>query len=198
MPNSMTGMGKAAWKGEGFSAEVELKTVNNRFLVVKSHLPDILQAFEPRIQQILRRKLVRGTVDLFIRIKKDRTLKAQSRVNREALDLLVGEVMKRIRAREMLAPQVQPELLLGLPGCGRAGRAGDQVHRKDLRLRGHRVGRGPRTPHEDARRRGEAPDPRPSKRDVEMSSVTSSGSPRPRRATARSGASVSRRVSPNS
>ena len=49
MPCSMTGMGKAVHRGKECSIEVEVKSVNNRYLVIKNHFSDSLMKIEPRL-----------------------------------------------------------------------------------------------------------------------------------------------------
>jgi uncharacterized protein (TIGR00255 family) len=93
---------------------VEIKSLNNRYLVIKSRLPEGLARFEPRIQEVLRKGIRRGSVDLSIRTR--RTGQSQpNRINREVLDGYI-EAVKRIRKKERLGGEVVPEHLLGLPG----------------------------------------------------------------------------------
>lgn len=62
MLKSMTGFGIAEYKDTERSLRVELRSVNNRFLKIDSRLPDILQAFESKIEHSIREKINRGTV----------------------------------------------------------------------------------------------------------------------------------------
>jgi len=116
MPYSMTGMGKTAQKGADFSVVVELKTVNNRYLTIKNHLPDLLQQFEPILQDIIRKKINRGTVDVRINIKRDAKRRSVSnRINKDILDHYITAV-KKVRKSEGSSESLYPELLLSLPG----------------------------------------------------------------------------------
>ncbi len=114
MPFSMTGMGKAHRRSPGFFIQVELKSVNNRYLAIKCRLPEELQGREQRLQEIVRRHIVRGTVDLTVKIQQD-VSGPVSRINKDRLNSLI-EVVKRIRRKEGIEEPVVPELLLGLPG----------------------------------------------------------------------------------
>jgi len=65
----MTGYGKSVASVNGFSFEVELKSVNNRFLEVSAKLPGSLFSKEFEIKELLRSKLKRGKVSLSISVK---------------------------------------------------------------------------------------------------------------------------------
>jgi uncharacterized protein (TIGR00255 family) len=110
----MTGMGKAHRRRPGISIEVELRSVNNKFLVIRSHLQDALLPAEQRLHDLIRKQLKRGTVDLFVKMKTD-GVSQSSRINRKVLDAYL-EAVKRSRKRHHLEGAAVPELLLGLPG----------------------------------------------------------------------------------
>lgn len=66
---SMTGYGKSVASFNGFSYEVELKSVNNRFLEVSTKLPGSLFAKEFEIKELIRSKIKRGKISLSISVK---------------------------------------------------------------------------------------------------------------------------------
>lgn len=107
-------MGKAHRRSPGISIEVELRSVNNKFLVIRNHLQDALLPAEQRLHELVRKQLKRGTVDLFVKMKTDGAPQS-SRINRKVLDTYL-EAVKRSRKRHHLEGAVVPELLLGLPG----------------------------------------------------------------------------------
>lgn len=63
---SMTGFGKAAGSSNGLFFEVEIKSVNSRFLEVGMRLPASLQSREFEIREFLREKIKRGKISLYI------------------------------------------------------------------------------------------------------------------------------------
>lgn len=63
---SMTGFGKGEYRENGIDLTVELKTVNNRFLDISVKSPRIFAAFEESVRALVREKLSRGHVDVFI------------------------------------------------------------------------------------------------------------------------------------
>jgi uncharacterized protein (TIGR00255 family) len=107
-------MGKATCRGDGISIEVEIRSVNNRYLLVKSHIPESFMQYEQRFQRVIRKRVKRGTVDLFIRVKRDSKDSAY-RVNKEVLAGYLN-TLAEIRKKKKLPGEITPELLSGLPG----------------------------------------------------------------------------------
>jgi uncharacterized protein (TIGR00255 family) len=64
--NSMTGFGRAALSDRGLDLEVEIRSVNHRFLLVKQGLPEGLSRFEAEIEQAVRGALSRGSVSVAV------------------------------------------------------------------------------------------------------------------------------------
>ncbi len=67
--NSMTGYGRASRRDRQCDIEVELRSVNHRFLALKQSLPDGLTRHEPEIEQRVRARLERGSLNLTVSIK---------------------------------------------------------------------------------------------------------------------------------
>ncbi|MBQ5790212.1 MAG: YicC family protein [Thermoguttaceae bacterium] len=68
---SMTGFGAASTCENGFVISTEIKAVNNRFLKTSMRLPDGFAALESKIEERLRTKLARGSVNFSLRLEKD-------------------------------------------------------------------------------------------------------------------------------
>jgi uncharacterized protein (TIGR00255 family) len=66
----MTGFGRGSASGENFSVNVELKTVNNRFLDVNLRLSGELQQLESRLKHLIGERLSRGRVEVNIQYDK--------------------------------------------------------------------------------------------------------------------------------
>lgn len=62
----MTGYGRGEYKADGIEINVEIKTVNNRYLDVSVKSPRIFAAIEEDIRGIIREKLTRGHADVYI------------------------------------------------------------------------------------------------------------------------------------
>ena len=69
MIKSMTGYGAAEEILNGRNIRVEIKSVNSRFLDLSIYLPSFLNPLEARISKLVTEKIVRGKIDLTIRVK---------------------------------------------------------------------------------------------------------------------------------
>ena len=69
---SMTGYGKGEYKKDGLELVVEMKTVNNRYLDVSVKAPRVFTAYDDVIRSIIREKITRGHVDVFVSVKDNR------------------------------------------------------------------------------------------------------------------------------
>lgn len=67
--NSMTGYGFKEVVVDGTQVSVEIKSVNSRFLDLSVSLPPFLNPLEQRIRQTVSDRIVRGKVDLSIRVR---------------------------------------------------------------------------------------------------------------------------------
>jgi uncharacterized protein (TIGR00255 family) len=68
MARSMTGFGRAQYSDKRYAAEVEIRSLNNRFLKVRVHAPASISIIEAEVEDFLRSKLSRGAVDVWIRV----------------------------------------------------------------------------------------------------------------------------------
>lgn len=62
----MTGYGMALLKSEDYMTKVEVKSVNSRYLELNLRVPKDFMAIEDKIRQIIKSKLKRGKVDLYL------------------------------------------------------------------------------------------------------------------------------------
>lgn len=67
--NSMTGYGFKETVVSNTQISVEMKSVNNRFLDLNINIPSFLNPIESKLRKLVSEKIVRGKVDLTIRIK---------------------------------------------------------------------------------------------------------------------------------
>ena len=66
---SMTGYGWIDTQNESVQMSVELKSYNNRYLDINVNLPSFMSPLEPELRAYLKEKIVRGRVELYIRVK---------------------------------------------------------------------------------------------------------------------------------
>ena len=69
---SMTGFGASEFRSEDFELSVIIKSVNNKFLDIKSSLPEEFYQFENKINQLIEKYIKRGTVYLKIFFTKNK------------------------------------------------------------------------------------------------------------------------------
>jgi uncharacterized protein (TIGR00255 family) len=118
---SMTGFGRGAVQGEGFTAAVDLKTVNNRFLDVHLRASAELSGVEALFRRRIGERLSRGRVDVNITL--DRTGEVAYEVNRP----LVAGFIQAMRAMQQefgLSGEPDINVLARLPGAMQAARDG--------------------------------------------------------------------------
>ena len=70
MPQSMTGFANQTHTVGDWNLSIECKSVNSRFLDLTLKLPDILKQSEPQFRKIVSDKIIRGKVELTIRLER--------------------------------------------------------------------------------------------------------------------------------
>jgi len=65
---SMTGFGKAIQESKEYQIEVEVKSVNHRFLDIQLHLPRELSQYETLVRQWVNNTIQRGCVEVWIQL----------------------------------------------------------------------------------------------------------------------------------
>ncbi len=60
MLNSMTGYGRSEKQNGIFACKAEVRSVNNRFIEVKTRLPKFLSALELPLKKLIKSKCARG------------------------------------------------------------------------------------------------------------------------------------------
>ena len=70
MPASMTGFGRASHDGPKLRVDVEVRSVNHRFLKLVVKAPREIESLEPAIEEAVRRRASRGAIDVSVRIER--------------------------------------------------------------------------------------------------------------------------------
>lgn len=89
---SMTGYGQAAQANDAYELNIELKSVNNRFLDLQIRMPKELNPFESLIRKIAKEKIQRGRVEVFINLTPLKSGNKQVLVDWPLLQQLVTEL----------------------------------------------------------------------------------------------------------
>jgi len=113
----MTGYGEVNRHAGGIDYAVEIRTLNNRYFKASIRLPDELASLEARIEQQLRAKIARGSVNFSLRIKVPHAADMY-RVNDGAMEAYLEhlETLHQRFSRKGHAMNVDLTALLGLPG----------------------------------------------------------------------------------
>ena len=103
MLSSMTGYGRSQVSKKGISVTVELRSVNNRFLEVTARLPRSMSLRENEIKELVRRKAIRGKVNLLVSIERENGGDIPLKINAAAARgyyKLLNELRKTVRLKE--------------------------------------------------------------------------------------------------
>lgn len=111
---SMTGFGSSNVRSEGLTVLTELKTVNNRYLKVSLRMTDGFGVLESKVEGIIREKISRGTVSVWVRINRDVSM-FLPQLNRPLL-VSYFEQVKEIGAELGLEPPRDLDRFLALQG----------------------------------------------------------------------------------
>lgn len=77
MIKSMTGYGKINFVDENLNLDIEIKTINSRYLDLNIKMPNQFNYLENKIQKLIKKYIKRGRVDVYIRSKKQYIGKAE-------------------------------------------------------------------------------------------------------------------------
>ena len=104
MIQSMTGFGKASAEKNGVTADIEVKSVNSRFLEIYLKLPSVLSDKEYEFREILRSKIKRGKINVIVQFKRNGNNDI-SKINKAGLQnyiTLVKEIKKTAKLKDDL------------------------------------------------------------------------------------------------
>ena len=119
---SMTGFGRGTAQGDGFSAAVDLKTVNNRFLDIHLRTSTDISAVEAAVRRRIGRGAdERGRVDVNISV--ERTSEVSYELNRPLIAGFI-QVMRDMQREYGLAGEPDVNVLARLPGAMQVSRSG--------------------------------------------------------------------------
>lgn len=111
MINSMTGYGKGAAGNKKLSVEVELKSVNNRFLDISLKSPAALQNKEYEIRELLKSKIKRGKLSVSIQLKKNGAEEEGLQVDKEKVREYL-KLLRELKKTAKLTEKIKIEHLL--------------------------------------------------------------------------------------
>lgn len=110
---SMTGFARADGSSGGLIWHWEVRSVNGRGLDVRLRVPPGMESLEPRVRELLAKRVTRGSVSVNLSVKRT-SGQAQIQLNETALRQVL-EAVERLRQSVAVAPP-SAEALLGIKG----------------------------------------------------------------------------------
>ncbi len=104
MITSMTGFGKGIYAVEGFEAQVEIRSVNHRFLDISMRLPKNFETREGDLRELVKKFISRGRININVTLKEEQGNQLGLRVNEETVQAYKALLDHLRRAAGIKAP----------------------------------------------------------------------------------------------
>jgi uncharacterized protein (TIGR00255 family) len=108
---SMTGFGKGSAGNSRLSAEVEIKSVNSRYLDISLKLSSTLSNKEYEIRELIKSKVKRGKLAVIIQIKSSGLIEGETAIDKERLNNFLS-LLKEIKKTAKLTEKIKLEHLI--------------------------------------------------------------------------------------
>ena len=106
MIKSMTGFGKYSASFENREYQIEIKSVNHRYLDISIKMPRTISYLEEDIKNCISKKLKRGKVDVFITFENNSSEGKNIKINTEIAKLYIDE-LKRLAEEENINSNIE-------------------------------------------------------------------------------------------
>ena len=93
---SMTGFGKETFLNDTYQIDVEIKSVNQRFLDIQLRMPKEVNPHEMAIRQLVKETLQRGRIEAYINIKQTSSGNKEVLVHWNLIHQLMGEIKQEL------------------------------------------------------------------------------------------------------
>ena len=111
MISSMTGYGKGVAENSNFSVELEIKSVNSRFLDIYLKLPSSLMNREYEIREMIKGKVSRGKLSVILTLKNKAVTNGVSTIDKDKLKAYLA-VIKEVKKISRITEKIKLEHLL--------------------------------------------------------------------------------------
>ncbi len=111
MISSMTGYGKGVAENDNFLVEIEVKSVNSRFLDIYLKLPNSLMNREYEIREIIKSKVSRGKLSVILNLKNTAVSNGIASIDKDKLKVYLA-VLKEIKKVSKITEKLKLEHLL--------------------------------------------------------------------------------------
>lgn len=106
MIKSMTGYGKSTLCENSRNYQLEIKSVNHRYLDISVKMPRTLSYLEENIKKAISKKVKRGKIDVFITFENNSTEGRTIKINDEIASIYIGE-LRRLAKKENLLDNIE-------------------------------------------------------------------------------------------
>lgn len=103
MIKSMTGYGKANLSQKEREYQVEIKSLNHRYLDISIKMPRVLSYLEEEVKKEISAKVKRGKIDVFITFENNSTEGKEIRINTEIAKIYIDELKKLAKQEDISA-----------------------------------------------------------------------------------------------
>lgn len=106
MIKSMTGYGKGTLQVENREYQVEIKSVNHRYLDISVKMPRVLSYLEEDIKKQISEKIKRGKVDVFITFENNSQEGKNIQINKEIAKMYINQ-LKELALEENISSNIE-------------------------------------------------------------------------------------------
>jgi uncharacterized protein (TIGR00255 family) len=111
MISSMTGYGKGVAENSNYTVELEVKSVNSRFLDIYLKLPNALMNREYEIREVIKGKVSRGKLSVILTLKNTGVSNGVPAIDKEKLKAYLA-VLKEVKKLTKITEKIKLEHLL--------------------------------------------------------------------------------------
>lgn len=108
---SMTGYGRASAGNKKFVVDVEIKSINSRYLELYLKLPQLLQSKEYELREMIKSKIKRGKLSVVILLKKNGIAESEISLDEEKLKNYIS-LLKQVKKAAKVSDKIKLEHLL--------------------------------------------------------------------------------------
>ena len=114
MIKSMTGYGKASLIEKQREYQIEIKSVNHRYLDISVKMPKILSYLEEEVKKEIATKIKRGKIDVFITFQDNSSEGKEIKINTEIAKIYIQE-LKQLAEKEKISSNIEVTEISKLP-----------------------------------------------------------------------------------
>ncbi len=106
MIKSMTGYGKGSISENSRNYQIEIKSVNHRYLDISVKMPRTLSYLEEDIKKLISEKVKRGKIDVFITFENNSAEGKDIKINTEIAKIYINE-LKKLAEQEKISSNIE-------------------------------------------------------------------------------------------